>query len=53
VASTLPMVIYSKVRLGVTPDINALATIVIGLVAVGVTLAGAIMLRRQRPATRE
>ena len=28
-ASTLPMVIYSKVRLGVTPDINALATLII------------------------
>ena len=25
-ASTLPMVIFSKVKLGVTPDINALAT---------------------------
>ena len=28
-ASTLPMVIFSKVRLGVSPDINALATIII------------------------
>jgi putrescine transport system permease protein len=52
-ASTLPMVIYSKVRLGVTPDINALAAIVIGFVAVGVTIAGAIMLRKQRPTSRE
>ena len=52
-ASTLPMVIYSKVRLGVTPDINALAAIVIGFVAVGVTVAGAIMLRKQRATTRE
>ncbi len=47
------MVIYSKVRLGVTPDINALAAIVIGFVAVGVTVAGAIMLRKQRPTSRE
>jgi putrescine transport system permease protein len=29
-ASTLPMVIFSKVRLGVSPDVNALATIIIG-----------------------
>lgn len=47
-ANTLPMVIYSKVRLGVTPDINALATIVIGIVAIGVTVAGAIMVSRQK-----
>lgn len=45
-ASTLPMVIYSKVKLGVTPEINALATIIIVLVAAGVTIAG-WMLHRQ------
>jgi putrescine transport system permease protein len=38
-ASTLPMVIFSKVRLGVSPDVNALATIIIALVAVGVGIA--------------
>jgi len=38
-ASTLPMVIFSKVRLGVSPDINALATIIIAIVAVSVGLA--------------
>jgi putrescine transport system permease protein len=38
-ASTLPMVIFSKVRLGVSPDINALATIIIVVVAVAVGLA--------------
>jgi putrescine transport system permease protein len=45
-ASTLPMVIFSKVRLGVSPDINALATIMIGIVAVGVIIA-TWQLRRQ------
>ena len=35
-SSTLPMVIFSKVRLGVSPDVNALATIIIGVVALGV-----------------
>lgn len=39
-ANTLPMVIFSKVKLGVTPDINALATIIILFVAAGVFLAG-------------
>lgn len=47
-ASTLPMVIFSKVKLGVTPEINALATIIIGIVTVGVLVAGWTMLRQQR-----
>ncbi|WP_299131829.1 ABC transporter permease subunit [uncultured Amaricoccus sp.] len=38
-ASTLPMVIFSKVRLGVNPAINALATIIIAFVAIGVGVA--------------
>lgn len=45
-SSTLPMLIYSKVKLGVTPDINALATIIVGVVGIGVILAGWIMLRQ-------
>ncbi len=47
-AVTLPMLIYSRVRLGLRPDINALATIIILVVAVGVLLAGYILLRQQR-----
>ena len=38
-SSTLPMVIYSKVKLGVSPDVNALATIIIGVVSLGVLVA--------------
>ncbi len=38
-SSTLPMVVFSKVRLGVSPEVNALATLVIAVVAVGVVLA--------------
>ncbi|MCF6301963.1 MAG: ABC transporter permease subunit [Devosiaceae bacterium] len=38
-SSTLPMVIFSKVRLGVTPEINALATIIILIVSLGVIVA--------------
>jgi len=37
-ATTLPMKIYSMVRLGVTPEINAISTILIGIVAVGVLI---------------
>lgn len=45
-SSTLPMVIFSKVRLGLNPEINALATIVITLVSVGVAVAGIILARQ-------
>ena len=34
-ASTLPMVVFSKVRLGISPDINALATLMILIVGLG------------------
>ena len=47
-ATTLPMLIFSRVRLGLRPDINALATIIILIVTIGVLLAGWIMLRQQR-----
>ncbi len=47
-SSTLPMVIFSKVRLGVSPEINALATIMIVIVALGVLIAGMQILRKPR-----
>jgi putrescine transport system permease protein len=45
-ATTLPMKIYSQVRLGVTPEINAVSTILVGLVTIGV-IAASIVTRRQ------
>jgi putrescine transport system permease protein len=44
-ATTLPILIWSKVKLGVTPDINALATIIILVVGIGVVAASIIMHR--------
>ncbi|NRP11385.1 Inner membrane ABC transporter permease protein YdcV [Aliiroseovarius sp. xm-m-379] len=38
-STTLPIKIFSAVRLGVTPEINALSTIMIGLVTIGVIAA--------------
>ena len=46
--STLPMLIFSKVKLGVTPDINALATLIIVFVSVGVIVAWYIVRWAQR-----
>ena len=45
-ATTLPIKIYSSVRLGVSPEINALSTIIIAIVTVGV-LAASIISKRQ------
>ena len=47
-ANTLPMVIFSKVKLGVAPDVNALATLIITLVGIGIVIAGFVMQRRER-----
>jgi putrescine transport system permease protein len=47
-ASTLPMVIFSKVKLGVSPDVNALASLVICTVGICVVAAGILMRRTER-----
>ncbi len=47
-STTLPMLIFSKVKLGMTPDINALATIIVSVVAVGVCIAGFVMHRAEK-----
>ena len=52
-SNTLPMLIYSRVRLGLRPDINALATIIIVTVAFGVALAGWLLMRRQKQHQRD
>ena len=47
-STTLPMVIYSSVRLGVSPQINALATVMVGIVTLGIFVATWVMTRRRR-----
>lgn len=47
-STTLPLLIWSKVRLGVTPDINALATLMVVTVGIGVVAAGIILNRAER-----
>ena len=49
-ATTLPMKIYSQVRLGVTPEINAVCTILIAVVTTGVIAAS--ILNKQREVQR-
>ena len=53
-STTLPMKIYSQVRLGVTPEINAVSTVLVGIVSIGVIAASLInkraMVIREREA---
>lgn len=51
--TTLPILIWSKVKLGVTPDINALATLIILVVTVGVIVAGIAMNRAEKRRDRD
>jgi putrescine transport system permease protein len=46
-ATTLPMLIFSSIRTGVSPVINALATIIVGIVATGILISG-IFIHQQR-----
>lgn len=47
-ATTLPMVVYSSVRLGVSPVINALASLILLAVTSGIILTGSILYRQER-----
>jgi len=52
-ATTLPIQIFSSVRLGVSPEINALSTILIGIVAFGVIVASLITKRSKARAVED
>lgn len=47
-ATTLPMVVYSSVRLGVSPQINALASIIVVTVSIAVLIAGILLHRKEQ-----
>jgi putrescine transport system permease protein len=51
--NTLPMMIFSTVRRGITPKINALATIMVAIVTVFVIVAGITMARQSRRRQRD
>ena len=52
-ATTLPMVIYSKVRLGLSPEINALGTLLITVVAIAMIAVGLLLSRQERVRIRD
>jgi len=47
-ATTMPLVILSRARLGLNPGVNAVATLIVVLVAVGVAVAGYLIARAER-----
>jgi putrescine transport system permease protein len=47
-STTMPLVIFSRARLGLNPSVNAVATIIVVLVAVGVVVASYLIARAER-----
>ena len=52
-SSTLPMVVFSKIRLGVSPEINALATLFVAVVAAGIAASALITSRAAKRRARD
>ncbi|MCV2361070.1 ABC transporter permease subunit [Paucibacter sp. TC2R-5] len=52
-STTLPLVIFNRARLGVSPSINAVATVIIVVVAIGVVLASYLIARAERRRSAE
>ena len=47
-ATTMPLVIFSRAKLGLNPSVNAVATLIVTLVAIGVVAASYVIARRER-----
>lgn len=47
-STTMPLVIFSRARLGLNPSVNAVATIIVVVVAVGVVVASWLIARAER-----
>lgn len=52
-STTLPQIVFSSVRLGLSPKINALATIVVAIVAMGIIAAGIYNARQEKQRQRD
>jgi putrescine transport system permease protein len=49
----MPLVIFSRARLGLNPSVNAVATIIVVIVAIGVLVASYLIARAERQRTLE
>lgn len=47
-ATTLPMIVFSNLRFGITPEINALAAIIMGFLSIVAVVVGVVIYRREK-----
>ena len=47
-ATTMPLVIFSRARLGLNPSVNAVATLIVLVVAIGMVVASDTIARAER-----
>lgn len=52
-STTMPLVIFSRARLGLNPSVNAVAAITVAVVAVGVAVASYLIARAERRRAQE
>lgn len=52
-STTMPLVIFSRARLGLNPSVNAVATVIIVIVSIGVAAASYWMARAERQRQRD
>jgi len=52
-STTMPVVIFSRARLGLNPSVNAVATIIVLVVSIGVILASLMIVRNERKRARD
>ena len=52
-STTMPLVVFSRARLGLNPTINAIATVVVVVVGIGVAFASYFIARQERRRARE
>jgi putrescine transport system permease protein len=52
-ATTMPLVIFSRARLGLNPSVNAVATVIVVIVAIGVVLTSYMIARAERRRAQE
>jgi putrescine transport system permease protein len=52
-STTLPLVVFSRVRLGLNPEMNALATLFISIVTIGVIVVNQVLVSKERKRARD
>jgi putrescine transport system permease protein len=52
-STTMPLVIFSRARLGLNPSVNAMATVIVAVVSVGILIAAWTIAHRERQRQRD